>query len=93
MPYNLRVHHAKAVAAWLNDHKSQIELFVPPPYAKEYNPDKLLNSDIKRNAGARKSPRTQAELKSGVRSRLNMLDVHPDHAASFFRARLMCYAF
>ena len=49
---NLRVHHSKAVAAWLEEHKEQIELFFLPPYAPEYNPDELLNSDLKRNAGA-----------------------------------------
>ena len=60
---NLRVHHSKLVTAWVEEHKAQIELFFLPPYAPEYNPDELLNSDIKRNAGARQSPRSQAELK------------------------------
>ena len=45
---NLRVHHSKAVTAWLGEHKNQIELFFLPPYAPEYNPDELLNSDLKR---------------------------------------------
>ena len=63
---NLRVHHSKAVSEWLNEHKSQIELFYLPPYAPEYNPDELLNSDIKRNAGSRQSPRSQKELEENV---------------------------
>ncbi len=30
----------------------QIDLFFLPPYVSEYNLDELLNSDVKRNAGA-----------------------------------------
>ena len=89
---NLRVHHSKAVTAWLEDHKNQIELFFLPPYAPEYNPDELLNSDIKRNAGARQSPRTQAELEANVKGRLAYLTATPDHVASFFHAPLTKYA-
>ena len=89
---NLRVHHSKAVTAWLEDHKDQIELFFLPPYAPEYNPDELLNSDIKRNAGAQQSPRTQAELEANVQSRLAYLTATPNHVASFFHAPLTSYA-
>ena len=89
---NLRVHHAKAVTAWLEDHKDQMELFFLPPYAPEYNPDELLNSDIKRYAGAKQSPRTQAELEANVQSRLAYLTAAPDHVASFFHAPLTSYA-
>ena len=89
---NLRVHHSKAVTAWLEDHKDQIELFFLPPYSPEYNPDELLNSDIKRNAGAQQSPRTQAELEANVQSRLAYLTATPNHVASFFHAPLTSYA-
>ncbi len=89
---NLRVHHSKAVAEWLEKHKNQIELFFLPPYAPEYNPDELLNSDIKRNAGATQSPRTQAELENNVQNRLFFLAAPPNHVASFFHAPLTSYA-
>ena len=89
---NLRVHHAKKVTAWLEEHKDRIELFYLPPYSPEYNPDELLNSDIKRNAGARQSPRTQAELEANVQNRLTYLSQTPSVIASFFRAPLTQYA-
>ena len=89
---NLRVHHSKAVAAWLEEHKEQIELFFLPPYAPEYNPDELLNSDLKRNAGAMQSPRSQLELENNVRSRLNFLISSPHLISSFFHAPLTSYA-
>ena len=89
---NLRVHHSKAVAAWLEEHKEQIELFFLPPYAPEYNPDELLNSDLKRNAGAMQSPRSQLELENNVQSRLNFLISSPHLISSFFHAPLTSYA-
>lgn len=89
---NLRVHHAKKVTAWLEKHKDRIEIFYLPPYAPEYNPDELLNSDIKRNAGAKKSPRTQAELEANVQNRLDYLAAAPSVIASFFQAPFTRYA-
>ena len=89
---NLRVHHSKVVTAWLDEHKAEIELFFLPPYAPEYNPDELLNSDIKRNAGAKQSPRSQAELEANVQNRLDYLSATPAHVAAFFRAPLTRYA-
>ena len=89
---NLRVHHAKKVTAWLEEHKDRIELFYLPPYAPEYNPDELLNSDIKRNAGAMQSPRTQAEFEANVQNRLDYLSSSPSVIASFFQAPCTQYA-
>ena len=54
-----------------------MELFYLPSYAPEYNPDGLLNSDVKRNAGSKTSPRSQKELESNVRSRLKKLQNNP----------------
>ena len=85
---NLRVHHSKVVAAWVEEHKTEIELFFLPPYAPEYNPDELLNSDIKRNAGAKQSPRSQEELETNVQNRLDYLSATPDHVASFFSSTI-----
>ena len=89
---NLRVHHAKIVMEWLNEHKKEIELFYLPPYAPEYNPDELLNSDVKRNAGAKQSPRSQKELEDNVQERLAYLSKTPSHVAAFFQAPLTKYA-
>lgn len=89
---NLRVHHAKKVMAWVEEHKDRIELFYLPPYAPEYNPDELLNSDIKRNAGTRLSPRSQEELECNVKNRLEYLSNTPSVVASFFKTRYTNYA-
>lgn len=67
---NLRVHHSKKVTEWLEKHKDKIELFYLPPYAPEYNPDELVNSDLKRSVGSKKSPESLDELEHNVRSHL-----------------------
>ena len=76
----------------MKEHKDRIELFFLPPYSPEYNPDELLNSDIKRNAGAKQSPRTQAELEANVQNRLDYLVTTPAIITSFFHAPFTQYA-
>lgn len=89
---NLRVHHSKKVMAWLEKHKTQIELFYLPPYAPEYNPDELLNADLKRGVGNRAMPKTEADLEHNVRSHLKALQLRPAKIQSFFRADFTNYA-
>ena len=60
---NLRVHHSKKVQEWLEKHKDKIEVFFLPPYAPEYNPDELVNSDLKRSVGSKASAQSKEELK------------------------------
>jgi transposase len=44
---NLRVHHSKAVLAWLEAHREQLEVFFLPSYSPELNPDEFMNGDLK----------------------------------------------
>jgi len=46
---NLRVHHSKAVKAWLEEHSDEIAVFYLPSYSPELNPDEYLNGDLKRH--------------------------------------------
>ena len=89
---NLRVHHSKKVTEWLEKHKDKIELFYLPPYAPEYNPDELVNSDVKRSVGSKKSPESIDELEHNVRSHLKKMQLDPSKVASFFRADFTSYA-
>lgn len=45
---NLRVHHAKLVKAWIEEHSDKIKIFYLPPYSPEFNPDEYLNQDYKK---------------------------------------------
>lgn len=89
---NLRVHHSKKVQAWLEEHKEKIEVFYLPPYAPEYNPDELVNSDLKRAVGQKASPSSVDELEYNVRSHLKKLQLNPDKISSFFHAPFTAYA-
>ena len=89
---NLRVHHSKKVTAWLENHKAEIEVFYLPPYAPEYNPDELLNSDLKRGISKRPSPRSDKELEHNVRSHLKTVQLRPEKIRGFFRAKTTAYA-
>ncbi len=89
---NLRVHHAKKVTEWTKDHKDKIEVFYLPPYTPEYNPDELVNSNLKRSVGKLPSPRSIDELEKSVRSHLKILQNNSTIVASFFNAKFTRYA-
>ena len=89
---NLRVHHAKKVMAWLENHKTEIEVFYLPPYAPEYNPDELLNSDLKRGISKRPSARSDKELEHNVRSHLKSVQLNPSKIQGFFGSPTTNYA-
>ena len=89
---NLRVHHSKKVSKWLEKHKYKIEIFYLPPYAPEYNPDELVNSDLKRTVGQKSSPSSVDELEHDVRSHLKKMQCDPQKITSFFHAPFTSYA-
>ena len=89
---NLRVHHSTKVTEWVEKHKEKIVLFYLPPYAPEYNPDELVNSDLKKSVGQKLSPRSADELEKNVRSYLKCLQNNSLKIASFFNAPFTSYA-
>ena len=89
---NLRIHHSVKVREWLAKHKAEIEVFYLPPYSPEYNPDELLNSDLKRGIGKRSMPRSEDELEHNVRSHMKTVQLEPDKIKAFFQAPTTIYA-
>ena len=89
---NLRVHHSMKVTEWVEKHKDKIELFYLLPYAPEYNPDELVNSDLKRSVGQKVSPRSPDELEKNVRSYLKCLQNNTLKISSFFNSSSTRYA-
>ncbi len=89
---NLRVHHSKKVAAWVEARTEQIELFFLPAYAPELNPDEYLNGDLKHQLKTGRTSRTQAELNERVRSILRKIQRRPERVASYFRHPKIAYA-
>jgi hypothetical protein len=61
-------------------------------FAPEYNPDELLNSDVKRGIGRRAMPSNEHDLEHNVRSHMKSLQLRPYKIASFFAAPFTAYA-
>jgi transposase len=89
---NLKVHHAKAVKAWLEEHKHRIELHYLPSYSPELNPDEYLNNDLKQNLNRDGVPTNKDELTAKVRVTMFMLEGATKKIRSFFRHPKVTYA-
>lgn len=89
---NLRVHHAKVLKPWLEEHRTEIELFFIPSYSPHLNPDELLNHDLKANAVGRKRARNKDELITNVSAHLEGRANTPGVVAAFFHEAHVRYA-
>ena len=82
---NHKVHHAKKTRAWIEKHKSQIELFFLPAYSPELNPDELLNQTIKQKIMRKPPPKNHKQLKTMVRSCVYSLQKSSQTIKNFFQ--------
>ena len=81
---NLKVHHGKLVASWLEKHKDKMEVFFLPPYAPEYNPDEYLNHALKISVHSGQLPYTTDDIKHKIQSFMRKLQHHPCSVSNFF---------
>ncbi len=89
---NLRVHHAKDVKKWVDEHKDQIELFFLPAYSPELNPDEYLNGDLKNRISEKPQARSTDVLTSNLKDIMQDLSSKPEHIRSYFRHPKIRYA-
>lgn len=89
---NLRVHHAKLVTAWIEEHKDEIAIFYIPPYSPEFNPDEYLNQDYKRNANKNNIPFTKTQLRKNTEKYMNELSQNQEKVSNFFKHESIAYA-
>ena len=89
---NLRVHHGKAVQAWLADNKDRIEVFYLPPYSPEYNPAEYLNHDLKLNVHSGTMSYAKADLEHKTRSFMKRLQRRPSKVQAYFKHEAVRYA-
>ena len=90
---NLRVHHGKLVAAWLEKHVEKIEVFFLPPYAPEYNPDEYLNHALKISVHSGELPYTVEDISHKIRSFMRTLQHHPVNVSNFFHHPSLSYLY
>ena len=81
---NLKVHHGKIAAQWLEKHKDKIEVFFLPPYAPEYNPDEYLNHALKISVHSGRLPYTTEDISHKILSFMRKLQHHPSMISKFF---------
>jgi len=85
-------HKAVKVRRFVEEHSSEIELFLLPPYSPELNPDEHVWNDLKNNGVGRKTISGPDQLKSAVYSFLRFLQKSPERVASYFQAPKTKYA-
>ena len=88
---NLKVHHGKKAAAWLDRHRGKIELFFLPPYAPESNPDEYLNHALKLSVHSGDLPRTKCDIRHKTASFMRTLQHCPDKVSAFFQHNQISY--
>ena len=88
---NLKVHHGKLVAAWLEKRKEKIEVFFLPPYAPEYNPDEYLNHALKLSVHSGQLPYTSQDISHKMQSFMRKLQHHPQLVSNFFLHPALSY--
>jgi transposase len=82
---NLRVHHGKIAADWLERHKDEIEVFFLPPYAPESNPDEYLNHALKQDVHSGDLPKNKSEIKHKIHSFMRRLQHKKEKVKAFFK--------
>jgi transposase len=88
---NLRVHHGKIVAAWLEKHKNEIEVFFLPPYAPQSNPTEYLNHALKRDVHSGDLPHNMKDIKHKIHSFMRRLQQKPLRVRAFFLHSAVSY--
>jgi len=89
---NLRVHHAKKVSSWIENHSERITLRFLPAYSPDLNPDEYLNQDFKRNAHKEGIPKDHKALEKNTRSYLEAIQNNPSKVSGYFQHPRVQYA-
>jgi hypothetical protein len=89
---NLKVPHARAVAAWVQKHRDRLELCYLPSYAPEHNPEECFDNDPKQTLARRRTPKTKGALKSAPTSYRRRLQRQSARVRAFFQAPSLRYA-
>lgn len=82
---NLRVHHAKAATAWLEQHRNRIEVFYLLFHSPELNPDEYPNNGLKKTLWRDGVAITKGQLDVQLLLTMPLLEVRPKLIRSFFR--------
>ena len=88
---NLKVHHGKIVNKWLDEHKTEIEIFYTSPYSPEINPDEYLNHNLKQNVHSGIIPHTKDEIRKKTVKFMKGLQKCPEKVTCLFKHKKLSY--
>lgn len=88
---NLKVHHGKIVAQWLESHKDELELFFTSPYSPEINPDEYLNHNLKQDVHSGVIPHTKEKIRQKVESFMTRLQDDAEKVKALFKHKKLEY--
>ena len=88
---NLKVHHGKKAAAWLDRHRDKIELFFLPPYAPESDPDEHFNHALKISVHSGSLPQIKRDIRHKTASFMRSLLHCHDKVSAFFQHNQISY--
>lgn len=89
---NLRVHHAKLVTEWLQEHQEKIEVFYLPPYSPELNPDEYLNREFKTRLRSSDRAQSKSALLEKANAFMEFLRETPQRVMAYFKHSAVRYA-
>lgn len=88
---NLKVHHGKLVTAWLEERKTQIEVFYLPAYSPELNPDEYLNNTLKQDMGNRQQADSVDDMENRAAFCMKQLQDKPRTVRNLFKHPKVVY--
>lgn len=89
---NLKVHHAKCLAEWLESRSATLELSYLPSYSPELNPDEYLNRDLKAGLAEQNLPASREALKHSVETHMRKRQNAPESIKKLFEKDEVRYA-
>ncbi|GHV48259.1 hypothetical protein FACS1894204_12420 [Synergistales bacterium] len=89
---NLKIHHGKMIAEYVEKNKDKIEIFYLPPYTPERNPDEYLNGNLKREIAKRGHSKNLKDLRSNTNSIMRKIQKDRNHVKSYFENEFINYA-
>jgi transposase len=88
----LQAHKTPEVAAWIEAHEDEIEVFYLPTYSPELNPVEYLNNNMKGEANKAGLPENRGILHDRIVTFMNNLVNVPKHVIGFFLHPKVQYA-
>ena len=86
---NARIHHAKLIQPFLNEHKDRLTLVFLPPYSPNLNAVERVWGLLKKSVIANRFHATREEIKASILSFLAYIHEYPENILSLIGSMAM----